>query len=272
MAEKIKNERPGTGGAEEPPKPGAATQPAPGGNRSGVPTDDEARTKAAVRAALVKAQSIYCYASPDTLQRVAAMETGGIGLPPETLWDAQRTLWVQQDVVEALARINEAAARRLKDERQQPWVGVLPIKDVVSIRVSNYIFKESEGTALARPGGPDPAKPPGTAGESFTGYMGTDLYDVFQFTVKLVVDPRQIPAIVSEICKGRFYTPLRVAYEAVPPNTTMTDKIYGEDPAVSVVMDFEAYQFGDIYRRLMPDAILKETGHERPGDEGKPKD
>jgi len=34
-----------------------------------------------------------------------------------------------------------------------------------------------------------------------------------------------------------------------------------------VVMDFEAYYFGDVYRRLMPDAILEDIGAERPGDE-----
>ena len=181
---------------------------------------------------------------------------------------------MQQDVIEALARINEEAADKLKEQGIEPWVGLLPVKDVVSIRVSNYVFEDSEGDPPAQPGSAGPAKPPGTKYESLTNYYSDPkgLYDVLQFTVKLVVDARQIPIVLREICGDRFYTPLRVAYRVVPANLGMTDKIYGEDPAVTLVMDFEAYYFADIYRRLMPKVILEELGAERPEDEKESED
>ena len=264
MRDKIKNERPRGGDASR----GASGEENEGpGNRSGLINDDQARQSPAARAALVKAQAMYCYANLESLHRVRRMYTGGIELPPDVLWDAQRTLWVQQDVIEALTRVNENTARRLKDEGTEPWVGLLPVKDVVSIRVSDYVFEDSEGSTPARPGGDSAAKPPGTIDESFTGYYSTDLYDVLQFTVKLVADARYVPTIIDEICKDRFYTPLRVSYLIEPANISMTDRIYGEAPVVRVVMDFEAYYFGDVYRRLMPDAILEDIGAERPGDE-----
>ena len=264
MADKIRNERPRGGDASGGASGEKDEEPE---SRSGLINDDQARKLPAARAALVTAQGIHCYANLDSLHVIRRAYGAEIATPPEVFWDAQRTLWIQQDVIEALARVSERATRRLRDEGTEPWVGVLPVKDVVSIRVSDYVFEDSEGSAPARAGGSGPAKPPGTVDESFTGYYSADLYDVLQFTVKLVVDARHIPTIIDEICKDRFYTPLRVAYLVEPANVSMTDRIYGEDPVVRVVMDFEAYYFGDIYRRLMPDAILEEIGAERPGEE-----
>lgn len=277
MREKIKNEQPRGeqfDGREN--KPGEEDENK--GNQSGLLTDEEARTTASARAALVKATGIYCYASfsdPGTLHVIGDMYSEDLlQLPSTALWDAQRTLWVQQDVIDSLVRVNEEAASKLKEQGVQPWVGVLPIKDVISIRVSDYVFENSEGSVPASAGAEGPAKPSGTSDESFTGYCSKPdgLYDVLQFSVKLVVNARHLPSIIDAICKNengdyRFYTPLRVVYRSLPPNIYMTDKIYGEDPVVKVVVDFEAYYFADIYRRLMPDAILDELGVERPGTE-----
>jgi hypothetical protein len=267
MREKIKSERPRDfdpydGRSREPVEDQGAEQ----ANLSGLITDAEAQKSPAARAAITKAQNVYCYANLDSLHVVRRMYSGGIELPPEVLWDAQRSLWIVQDVVEAVARLNQQAADALSQQGVQPWVGVLPVKEITSIRVSNYVFEDSEGSAPASPAAPGPAEPPGSVADSFTYYFGTDLYDVMQFTVKLVVDARKIPLFMEEICRDRFYTPIRVAYVFVPPNLNMSDKIYGEDPAVRLVIDFEAYAFGDIYRRLMPDAILDEIARERPTD------
>ncbi len=272
MKEKIRNEGPRRGDPfAEKDKSDEEEKPA---NKSGLITVEEARTSAPARAALVKAQEIYCYANLDSLHVIDTVRKADISTPPGRFWDAQRTLWVQQDVIEALARINEEAADKLKEQDVEPWVGLLPVKDVISIRVSNYVFEDSEGSPPAQPGSTGPANPPGTKYESLTDYYSEPdgLYDVLQFTVKLVVDARQIPIVLKEICGDRFYTPLRVAYRVVPANLGMTDKIYGEDPAVTLVMDFEAYYFADIYRRLMPKVILEELGAERPEDEKEPED
>ncbi|MCK4659038.1 MAG: hypothetical protein KAV82_05900 [Phycisphaerae bacterium] len=271
MRETIENEKPrqrdpfqaGKENAEEGEK----------GNRSGLITNEQARSHPAARASLVKAQRTRCYANLDSLDLIEEMYLGGIiEIKPGVFWDAQRKLWVQQDVIEALARVNKEAATKLEEAGHHPWVGVLPVKDVLSIRISNYVFGDSTGKTPARASDDGPAEPPARVNESFTACESNSLYDVLHFTVKLVVDPRQIPGILDAICKNRFYIPLRVDYVTQPPNLSMTGKIYGEDPAVRVVVDFEAYYLGDVYRRLMPKSILDEIAQERPEDEEKPED
>ncbi len=47
----------------------------------------------------------------------------------------------------------------------------------------------------------------------------------------------------------------------------MRGKIYGAEPVVKVVLDFETHMLADKYRRLMPDDILEAYGFTRPADE-----
>jgi hypothetical protein len=95
--------------------------------------------------------------------------------------------------------------------------------------------------------------------------VSNDLFDVVQFTVKLVVDARDIPLIVDEICRNKFHRPLRIDYSEEPPNLSMTGKIYGSEPTARVVMDFETcFFFADEYAALMPDDTVAALAHQRP--------
>ncbi|MCH9057378.1 MAG: hypothetical protein IIB55_01980, partial [Planctomycetes bacterium] len=118
--------------------------------------------------------------------------------------------------------------------------------------------------------GDNPSFPPGTPDTVFTRNGSTDLYELVQFSLKMVVDVRDLPLIIDGICKDKFHTLLNITYaferEALE-SLKMVGKIYGSEPAVKVVMDFETIFFGDIYRRLMPEAALGKIGKERPGDE-----
>lgn len=193
------------------------------------------------------------------------------GLSPQIdhMWNAQFTLWVQQDVVDSIARINDTAAEQLKSAGQRAWIGVLPIKELISIRVTDYFPNAIPGTGMAVVGD-KPSYPPGKSDTVFTGNGSTDLYELVQFSLKMVVDVRDLPLIIDGICKDKFHTLLDVSYatdrEALE-TLTMQGKIYGSEPTVKVVMDFETIFFGDIYRRMMPDAVLGKIGKERPVDE-----
>ena len=70
--------------------------------------------------------------------------------------------------------------------------------------------------------------------------------------------------MIHEICKDRFHSLLRIAYEAVKPNPLMTGRILGADPVVNVVMDFETHMLGRVFKvskdskvcnDLMPDSV-----------------
>ncbi len=265
--------------------------------KSGLISTKDALESAATKMAIIRAKTINCYVDADAFDRHAKIvRQVAFTVPdPADMWMAQVSLWIQQDVVDALARVNEAAAEEikasnkkaaeelkasganeaaaeeLKASSKKAWVGTLPVKEVISIRVSDYIHKSIE---LGRPerelSGFDPAEPPMSAEVVFTHNESGDLYDLVQFTLKLVVDPRDIPKIIDEISKNRFHTLLDIEYEFDPSvleTLDMTGKIYGGEPVVVVMMDFETIFLGDIYRRMMPDAILERLGVQRPVDE-----
>ncbi len=261
---------------------GETEEEAPPYTPAGVLTQTGAKEDANARANIEKAQMLYCYAAPNE-SPVPAFEFNSKLSERSRLkadftrgdcWDAQLELWIQQDIVEAIAQVNAAAAEELKSKGQTPWVGVLPVKDIISLRVGQDFVgmaDEKKGDG----GGPRPALPQGL-GEgrvvnstevSFRGRVSEagSTFDVMQFTLKVVVDQRDLPKLIREISANRFHTLLRCAYVAVPPDPSMQGKIYGADPVVRAVLDFETHLLADEYRRLMPDEVLGRYGYDRPG-------
>jgi len=140
-------------------------------------------------------------------------------------------------------------------------VGTLAIKELVSVRVSDiYIPPFGEGTIVegAAPGGRQAAMPPMSAENVFTHDGRSETYEVVQFSVKMVMDQRDIPHFIERLTSNRFHTLLRIAYKQVLPNKNMVGKIYGSDPVVSVVMDFESVMLGEIFRKWMPPEICEQ--------------
>ena len=110
----------------------------------------------------------------------------------------------------------------------------------------------------AAPGGYEEALPPGNPETVFTRSGQSEAYDVIQYSVKLVMDARDIPALVDRICKNSFHTLLRISYEAVPVNRKMVGKVYGSGPVVNVVLDFETILLGEVFRPLLPEYVCEE--------------
>ena len=262
------------GGGEGAADAGADRTPA------GVLTIAGARMNAEARASMAAARQIHLYATPYDLKKsntVASLwfhpmmeDTGTLEPPlPEDVWWAQVQYWIQKDIVDAIVGLNRAAAAQLGG-RNEDWVGTSPVKEIVSIRFSDgYITTESDADFVgAAPGGPADALPPGSFLTVFTQSVSSELYDVVQFTAKLVMDQRDIPALVDRLCKNKFHTLLRVAYRAVPPNRRMVGKVYGSEPTVSVVMDFETVMLGSVFRPLMPTAVCERFEINCPKREG----
>lgn len=232
---------------------------------AGVLTLSGARRDATARAHLAAAQRMRCYAvhfadeKPPTrnssLEFSDAMKGTGAGdeLYLEDVWWAQVGYWIQKDVIEAITAINDEAAAEASKAGIESSVSVMPVKDVISIRLSDgYIPLDGEEYIGDSPGGYAPARPVGTPETVFTHSGSTGWYEVVQFTVKLVMDQRDIPKLVDRLCKNRFHALLRVAYESVPPNRRMIGKIYGAEPVVNVVLDLETTMLGEEFRKWMP--------------------
>lgn len=224
-------------------------------NASGLITTEQARLDPYVRASIAKARRIYCYATPpndpDSSFSVipSVYDAGGLPVLPAACWDAQLQLWIQQDVVEALARVNERAAKDLPPENQ--WVGYLPVKRVVKIDVNERYVGTQYGPAQT----------------AFTGNTSGPEYEVLYFTLELVVDARDLNAVIAEICNNSYTTLYRLFYQAELPNLGMEGYIYGPEPAIRVEMDFERILYSKLYLPLMPDEVLTEVGKQRPEPE-----
>lgn len=247
---------------------------------AGVLTKAGVQSNRMPRAHLWAAQRIFLYAAHFNEVRGAqvasldfwlAMKDSGVVNAPDIwdIWHAQYGYWVQKDVVDAIASVNGAAADALRKQGEHPWVGNLPVKEVISVRVSgSFVPRDGDDIFGARAGGYEEALPPGTPTTTFTGNVSDELHDVVQFTLKLIMDQRDVPALIDALTRESFHTLLRVSYEAVPLNRDMQGKIYGSEPAVNVVMDLETVLLGSVFRRWMPPVVIDEYGVTcRPEDE-----
>ncbi|MBU0717268.1 MAG: hypothetical protein KJ749_03390, partial [Planctomycetes bacterium] len=229
------------------------------------------------------AQGTYCYAVDTRMARPPAIfssldfdpameDTGSLDAPtPEEVWRAQLGYWIQKDIVNAIVALNEEAAGEVGSRPEGAadgeekggaitWVGTMPVKDVISIRISpEYVIADpdDEGYDGAAADGYQEALPPGSPVKVFTVTSSTNAFEVLQFTVKLVMDQRDVLRLVDKLYSNSLHTLLRVAYKAVEPNKDMVNKIYGSEPTVMVVMDFETVMLGDIFRPMMPAGVCE---------------
>ncbi len=222
------------------------------------------------RAAIANARSFYCYAvnfpderPPLTVASLsfydAMKEAGPVEAPaPVDAWRAQVEYWIQKDIVEAVVAVNEEAAEAAKSAGGEAWVGTMAVKEVISIRFSDYVPREGELYAVAPVGGFTAALPPGTGASVFTGSTCNDSNEVIQYSVKLIMDQRDITRFVDLLCDNSFHTLVRAAYEAMPPNRDLRGKIYGSEPTVNVILDFETVMLGDVFRPLMPPEVCEQ--------------
>ena len=221
-----------------------------------VQADPEARIS------VLRAHEIYCYAGPDSFDRREDI----LGVPMPTLgdmWYAQMSLWVQDDLVKALAGVNEAAAAKIveQDPEAKPWVGVLPVKRIVAIAIGGYVGPAGGG-GLGGLGGGRGGRPAAAAKSSagdpslvFTQRGGTDSVDVIHLSIQLVVEARMLPTIIDAISEAGFYTPLLVNYQAISPNPGWIGFIYGSDPAIEVTILWEGAFLRAKYDAWMPQEV-----------------
>lgn len=212
------------------------------------------------RARVTKARSIHCYIDPQTFQvSPIARET----TPPsvEEMWNAQVSVWIQEDVVRAIAGLNGQAAEKL--DRNDIALEHVPVKRLVAVRVLGYELPNGQRVAFrVDPGvgaGPFQAPP---VGSTLTGRVTGGDIDVVRFMVQLVVDQRQIPRVIDAISRANFFQCVGVSYEAVNRQTEemQLGYFYGTAPVVKLTLDFEAYMAVEAYADLMPPEVRARLG------------
>lgn len=224
---------------------------------SGLPWEELVQRDAAARANVQRAQEIYCYASLDSFDpRSAVLDQEWP--TDEAMWYGQMSLWIQEDMVRAIAALNEQVAEELPDH---PWVGNLPVKHLISISMDGYATPSAAAGDTAQTGALGAARR--TAGRSerltpFTQRDTTESIDVIHFTMRLVVDARRIPLVLDRLCSVGFYTPLLINYEATSTPQDLNGYIYGPDPVVEMTLNMEAAFLRSRYADLIPETAQEE--------------
>lgn len=208
-------------------------------------------------ACVLHARRIRCYAGPESFHVSPLVETNTVPAP-EQMWFAQVGLWIQQDVVNAIARLNGTAARGVGAGRAH--VEQTPVKRIELLRVLGY---QAPGRLLSFPGGDTG----GVRSESFTGQTCNDQFDVVRFALVVVVDQRDVLQLIDQISKQNYYQCIGAGYSMVNPDDAQHGYLYGPEPVVRVQLEFEGYMARAVYKPLMPAEIREMLGADE-GDDG----
>lgn len=223
------------------------------------------------RAAVDKARRIWCYATLENLDQRPAITDPSVQRPQlDEMWYAQMSLWIQQDILGALHRLNEKRAGELSDEKA--WVGNLPFKRLIAFTVGGYVPPATAAATGAGRGGSGTTtdglggSPPMDGSAVLTRRGSTPTVDIVQFTIEMIVEARSLPEILDQISSSGFYTVLQVGYEAVPPNFEMRECIYGSQPVIRVWLLVEGafLRTSKEYESRMPEEVKKAIEQGRP--------
>lgn len=170
--------------------------------------------------------------------------------PAVYIWQAQMSLWIQQDIVEALGRVNDERADQL--EAEDRWVAHMPVKRLKQLSIQGWLGKgggsNATGTQFA---------------ESFTGLKNDKSRFIVPIKIDLYVEETALAKVLESLCGIGFYTPIQVDYQAVRPDPLQEEYIYGEAPMLHVIIDLEGYYFRKVYEDWIPKRLKKIL--ERPG-------
>jgi hypothetical protein len=214
------------------------------------------------RAQVNKARSIRVYAAPASFH-YSPIINAQKEIPAEEMWYAQVGLWIQQDVVKAIAAVNEAA--RKDNPNVEINVETAPVKRLERVFVYGYQTAQPVRFAAAVPETEGAPSSPGAAAQfqneqmrkSFLGTTSNEEFDVVRYTLTVVMDQRDILKLIDALSKQNFCKCTHIGFTPAPPQEGY---LYGADPVVRVTLDFEAYFARAFYAQWMPEDVKKALG------------
>lgn len=201
------------------------------------------------------------------------------GIPPLTsrempdvvdIWIAQLSLWIQEDVVEAIVLANNAPGLP-RSKYGNVSVSNAVVKRLIKIEIPReYVHNKGKMSLmnaqnLMRTPGAMPSpdqcieeQPPGTKqfALSPTGRICNSIYDVMHFNVSVEVDARQFRTFLVALTRNRF-----IGIRSIDVLGVDRDKgqargyVYGKDPVVQLTIKCETVFFRDWTVKWMPPAV-----------------
>lgn len=200
----------------------------------------------AARAAELVARGILMYASNGAIPPHPLVNAEN---PPDgiEIWHAQMALWIEQDLVAALASVNEKRSARLASEGRpyDAWVAHMPIKHLKELAMDDR-FGNGGGVNRA------------DFAPSFTKQKNDKDRFIIPIHLELVVEEASVMALLESLCGVGFYTPYNVEYTRIDPMPLQDEYIYGDEPVVDLKIDLEAYYFRRVFDEWIPKE-LKQT-------------
>jgi hypothetical protein len=199
------------------------------------------------------------YLDPNSLTVIAEATQPNRPPQPPTIFWAQLTLWLQQDILKALAEVNGDSRNGVMDS---------PVKRLIKLDVTTQFIKPGmnlQGGQQQQPmnpeeGGGMPAEPTDPSqpieknyAVSPTGRYSNPLYDVLHFKLSLVVEASKVPQVLAALSRDRFITIYRMNVTAVDSGEAQAEGyIYGDDPVVLLDMEGEALFMRAWTKQYMP--------------------
>jgi hypothetical protein len=193
------------------------------------------------------AKNCKVYIDIGTFEPYALLMQAAPGIPPDpsTIFNAQATLWIQEDVCRSIAAANSDSQNVMES----------PVKHLIRM-----------GLPAMFPAGP--ATPGDLAGAlpknyalSPTGRSTNSVYDVIYFTLKMDVDAEQIPRVLQSLSRNKFVTVLSCSMVSIDSGLLQTEGYYyGEKPVVQLDVECESLLLRKWTEPLMPPAIKAQLG------------
>jgi hypothetical protein len=199
-----------------------------------------------------RASQFRIYCEPDALTRAPHLTP--TDTPSATdIWFAQMTLWVEQDVCEAIRVMN-------KNVKLEPGQGIQmsPVKNLIEVTISPDVRMYVMGQSVSlTPGGAQPELDPSQKMFSIspTGRVCNTLYDVVKFRVTAVVLPGHLQEFLERLRYRRLLTVTQMSVQDVDWKAAEDlGYIYGPARCVEVTLDCEELFMRDwTVRQLAPD-------------------
>jgi hypothetical protein len=195
---------------------------------------------AEARATEIVARSIYMYLDRNAIRPNDMINTDKV--PDETqIWHSQMSLWIQQDVATALARVNEKRASELAaaGRQEDAWVAHMPVKRLKVLRIEGW---------LGRGGGSNG----GRFAQSFTGQENDNSRFIVPLQMELIIEEGAMMEVLESLCAVGFYVPIQVQCQQAEIDPLQRDYIYGEDPVTQLTIDLEGYYLRKVFEDWIP--------------------
>jgi hypothetical protein len=182
------------------------------------------------------------YIEPDAWDVLTAI-TGATTAPDSrTVFWAQMSLWVHQDLASAIAEINAGSQSVLTS----------PIKHLIKVEVTEqFVFAAGDASGVSGAG----------TAISPTGRVSNSLYDVMHYNAVMRVSANKVPQILQGLARNRFLTVLNVSIIPVDSAQALSQGfMYGADPVVELRLQMEQIFLRAWLEPLMPTIIKQELG------------